>query len=298
MQQAVNMHGRTQESAPRAASRLSRRIPWTAIAAVFLAWAVWWVATSGAFTSGDEIGYNLGLAGGILMLLLLIYPLRKRVRALDAIGPVKHWFSMHMALGIAGPVLILLHSRFELGSLNASIAFWSMVLVASSGVIGRFLYRRIHHGLYGRKASLQQIRARAGLGEGEARTWLKHLPAVVEVFDRFSAEADVVTRAGLSKPVAFFALGLKARIAARRARHTLESDLPMVAEGRRWDQATLERRQSKGRRLVDTYIGHVQEVAQFAAYERLFALWHVLHLPFVFMLFFSAVAHVLYVHMY
>ncbi len=278
--------------------RLARRVPWTLAATLLAAAAVWWVATSGAYTAGDEIGYNLGLAGGILMLLLLIYPLRKRVRALDAMGPIKHWFSMHMALGIAGPVLILLHSRFELGSLNASIAFWSMVLVATSGVVGRFLYRRIHHGLYGRKASLEQIRAHAGMGEGEARTWLRHLPAVLEIFDRFAADAEVVTRAGLRQPVKFMALGVKARLAARRARRALANDLPLVAEARGWDAATLERRLHKGEKLVGAYVTHVQDVAQFEAYERLFALWHVLHLPFVFMLFFSAVAHVVYVHMY
>jgi hypothetical protein len=211
---------------------------------------------------------------------------------------VKHWFSMHMALGIAGPVLILLHSRFQLGSLNASVAFWSMVVVASSGLIGRFLYRRIHHGLYGRKASLEQIRAHAGLGEGEARTWLRHVPAVLEIFDAFGAEADAVAASGLRKPMRFVALGLRGRLAARRARRALASELPLVAEARGWDDDALHRRLRKGAKLADAYVSHVQAVAQFAAYERLFALWHVLHLPFVFMLFFSTVAHVVYVHMY
>ena len=39
-------------------------------------------------------------------------------------------------------------------------------------------------------------------------------------------------------------------------------------------------------------------VAQFSFYERLFALWHVLHLPIFLMMVLSAIAHVLAVHMY
>ena len=260
--------------------------------------ALWWVAKSGAYTSGDEIGYNLGLAGGILMLLLLLYPLRKRVRALDALGPVRHWFSMHMALGIAGPTLILLHSRFQLGSLNASIAFWSMLLVAFSGIIGRFLYRQLHHGLFGRKASLQQIRLQAGIGESQARTWIRYVPEVQEAFDAFAARAEAIGHDGLRRPLRFFTLGLRASFATRRALRMLNRKLPVVAQERGWDEATLERRLNKGRRLIRAYLEQLQAIAQFEGYERLFALWHVLHLPFVFMLFFSAVAHVVYVHMY
>jgi hypothetical protein len=36
----------------------------------------------------------------------------------------------------------------------------------------------------------------------------------------------------------------------------------------------------------------------FSAWERLFALWHVAHVPFVYILALSAVAHVVAVHAY
>lgn len=296
MEQAMNLGGLVRELVQQPVLR--RREPWAFLAAAALAASIWWVATSGAYTAGDPIGYNLGLAGGLLMLLLLLYPLRKRVRVLAPLGAIKHWFSMHMALGIAGPVLILLHSRFELGSLNAAIAFWSMVLVASSGIVGRYLYRQIHYGLYGRKASLEQIRAKAGIGEADARTWLRYVPEVQEHLDRFSRRAEGVARDGLRRPLRLALLGLEGRLAARRAGAVLRRELPIIAEARGWSDETLARRLAKGTRLVRAYAGHVQGIAQFAAYERLFALWHVLHLPFVFMLFFSTVAHVVYVHMY
>jgi hypothetical protein len=42
----------------------------------------------------------------------------------------------------------------------------------------------------------------------------------------------------------------------------------------------------------------VVRVAQYSAYERLFALWHLAHLPFVYLLIISAVVHVIAVHAY
>jgi hypothetical protein len=42
----------------------------------------------------------------------------------------------------------------------------------------------------------------------------------------------------------------------------------------------------------------IGRVAQFSFYERLFALWHVLHLPIFLLMIISALFHVLAVHMY
>jgi hypothetical protein len=113
----------------------------------------WAIGRWGGFTAGSTLGYNLGLAGGLMMLLLFSYPLRKHFRFMRGFGPAKHWFALHMALGILGPLFILAHSRFHVGSINAGIALASMSLVAISGIVGRFIYTRIHHGLYGHRAN-------------------------------------------------------------------------------------------------------------------------------------------------
>ena len=39
-------------------------------------------------------------------------------------------------------------------------------------------------------------------------------------------------------------------------------------------------------------------VAQFSLYERLFALWHILHLPIFFLMVLSALVHIFAVHVY
>ena len=53
-----------------------------------------------------------------------------------------------------------------------------------------------------------------------------------------------------------------------------------------------------GKAAIRMYLDAVIDVARFNAYERLFSLWHILHVPFVFMLIISGIAHVIAVHMY
>lgn len=268
------------------------------IAGLLLAAGILAVSYFGTYTPGDDIGYNLGLAGGICMLLLFVYPLKKRVRFLARLGPLSPWFSAHMALGIAGPALVLAHCKLTLYSLNATMAFWSMVLVAGSGIVGRFLYRQIHRGLDGRRRSLDELRARAGYQEGDVNSWLKYLPGVRESLERFSGEAEAALAAGPRGWGAFLLLPWRARQARRRALVALARDLPIIAKAKGWDEVVTQRRLHKGRRLIDTWIGQAKGIGRFTAYERGFALWHVLHLPFVVLLVGSALVHVLYVHMY
>jgi hypothetical protein len=61
-------------------------------------------------------------------------------------------------------------------------------------------------------------------------------------------------------------------------------------------------RRARLERVMNGFVrGHlrkVRRVAEFGSYERLFALWHVFHLPFFYMLVITALIHVLAVHMY
>ena len=60
----------------------------------------------------------------------------------------------------------------------------------------------------------------------------------------------------------------------------------------------LPRRLAAAGAMISTYLEAARHAAQFSAYERLFSLWHILHVPFVFMLVISGVVHVIAVHMY
>ena len=65
-----------------------------------------------------------------------------------------------MVFGVLGPTLILFHSNFSFGSTNSTVASLAMASVVLSGLIGRYLYARVHNGLYGQKAAVRELLAR------------------------------------------------------------------------------------------------------------------------------------------
>ena len=57
-------------------------------------------------------------------------------------GHSRHWLDFHVLLGLAAPFVIAFHSSFKFRGF-AGMAFWIMVAVSLSGVIGRYLYGQI-----------------------------------------------------------------------------------------------------------------------------------------------------------
>jgi hypothetical protein len=49
---------------------------------------------------------------------------------------------------------------------------------------------------------------------------------------------------------------------------------------------------------VDRRLAASRRVAGFEGYERLFSLWHALHIPLIFMMIIAAVIHIIAVHVY
>jgi hypothetical protein len=267
-------------------------------ALVLLIGAAWGIGYWGNYTPGSEIGYNLGLTGGIMMLVLFLYPLRKHLRVMHNLGPAKYWFALHMAMGILGPLFILAHSRFQVGSINAGVALACMTLVAGSGVIGRFIYIKIHHGLYGHRASLQEVRAISGLNSQEVQSKLAFAPSVEAALTEFEAQVLNAKGGVLSRGWAFVSLPVRARMLYLRCAYELARLYARQAEMRNWEPAKKQRRLKAAKRIVQAHLRGVQNVAHFSTYERMFSLWHVLHVPLVYMLVLSAIAHVVAVHMY
>jgi len=250
------------------------------------------------YTAGDDFGYMLGLVGGVMMLLLLLYPLRKHFAFMQHFGPMRHWFRIHMFLGIFGPILVIVHSTYRIGSLNAAVAMFCMLLVASSGVVGRFMYARIHHGLYGRKATLDEMQGELGIQSSEVQSKFHFVPKVEDALKSYQEYALRRSSNALSGAWKFMTLAIRARLSRARCRHELRRVLKHHAKQRQWDKEKFRNRLRAADHQVGQYLQAVRHTAQFSAYERLFSLWHVLHVPFVFMLAISGVVHVIYVHMY
>jgi hypothetical protein len=267
--------------------------------AVVVALTIGWLnRDDNGLTPESGVGYWLGIVGGSLMLLLLLYPLRKRVRSFRFIGTVTFYFRAHMILGIIGPVLVLWHANFRLGSINSSVALIAMLIVATSGVIGRYLYSKIHLGLYGRKAKVEQVVANAD----DLRKFILAHPSIA---DRMVAQLNTFAQQVARGPKGPFA-GLillpivNVRASILRKQLIAYAHHVITVEGkRRGRPRRIQRLQLEGTtEFVTRHITAAKKAATFAFYERLFGLWHLFHVPLFFFLVITAIIHVYFSHFY
>jgi hypothetical protein len=224
--------------------------------------------------------------------------LRKRIKALRALGTVGFWFRAHMILGVVGPVLVLLHANFRLGSVNSNVALVAMLVVAISGVVGRYLYSKIHLGLYGRKAEVQEILADADVLREAIGAGLPVADRIVEQLSAFARLGTVAPKSVLTGCLMVPAVSVRASVV--RMRLIAEARHAITAEGRRlgWPRKVRRRRLSGVAELVTLHIAAVKKAAAFAFYERLFRLWHVFHLPLFFLLVIAAIIHIFAAHFF
>jgi hypothetical protein len=260
------------------------------------------------FKPGDDIGYNVGLAGGLMMLALLLYPLRKRAKFLGKVGVLPTWFKWHMVLGILGPLTIVFHSTYHVyipfihptGSLNAAIAMACMLLVSGSGTFGRFFYTKIHHGLYGRQATVNEMKAELEQS-GDVKSIFNFAPEIEKKLDWFRVQSEENSQAGKLGLVKFVTIGIQAEMLSRSLVKELHSVMYAQAREKNFTPAQMKSMEGmyieyKG--LIKSYLNAVRDASQFHTYERLFSYWHVFHIPLVYMMVFSAFYHVYAVHAY
>jgi len=267
----------------------------TVLVAAVLFWGLRF-PTQQYITPQAGLGYALGIIGGSAMLLLLIYPARKRIPGLRAIGTTKLWFQIHMALGIVGPVLILFHSNFRTGATNSNVALFCMLVVAGSGLFGRYFYAHIHHGLHGRKAT------RAELQDYAER--LRHVSTEVaflpELVNRIGFEEQSIIKRTegtfvLARPVVG---AITAFMAHRRLRQYVRRELQVEAGSGSMAHGQAERLASVAGTYIDSRLAATRRVVEFTAFEQLFSLWHALHMPLFIMLIVAGIVHVVAVHIY
>lgn len=253
----------------------------------------WLNRDDSGLTPRSGTGYWLGIAGSVLMLLLLLYPLRKRIRSLRVIGTVRFWFRAHMILGVCGSLLILWHANFRLGSINSNVALAAMLVVATSGLCGRYLYGKIHLGLHGRKAVARDLIADAQALKGfigaDLPPLADHVVAQLETFERVGTSAPN----GVLAQLAFLPV-VSWRGTILRRRLIAEARQAITIEGKRLGRSQWVRRQQLSgiADIVTLHVAAVKKAAVFALYERLFAIWHLFHVPLFLILVIAASIHI------
>ncbi|RMG96723.1 MAG: hypothetical protein D6708_02125 [Candidatus Dadabacteria bacterium] len=266
--------------------------------AASLAAAGWFVHTRNLITAERGLGYALGVAAAASMGLLLAYPVRKRWRALHGWGVVRHWFLVHILLGVVGPLCALFHANFRVGSANSLFVLSATVLVALSGFVGAFLYTRVHEGLFGALATLESLRRQ----REESRDGLVFLAGCSSVVrDRLVSFEEEI----LSPPSGILAavrrvlfVGVQTRLVRRRIRKEIREAVRRAGEIAGWSWVERWQVEREARRAVARHVKLILRTARLGFHSRLLGLWHLLHLPLFLLMMLAVGLHVVAVHMY
>jgi hypothetical protein len=231
-----------------------------------------WFKPSGVF------GQGLGVVGTLLIVVGVFgYIARKRYRFLSKLGRLKYWLEFHIFLCSLGPVMILFHTAFKFGGI-VSIAFWSMVAVVASGVIGRFIYVQIPRTIEGRELSLGEIQ--------EMRTDVDRM--LKNSYGLGDTNFDALVRSGqssqerkgnlLSHMVHKY---LEDKKTIRRVKATLRSNNMPAASVKKVAQ------------LVRKELSLGNRIERLQTMRKLFKYWHVAHLPFALIMLIIVTLHVI-----
>jgi hypothetical protein len=279
------------------APRLRWPIVWTVLVAAVLGWGGH-AHLERYITPQRGFGYSLGIIGASMMILLLVYSARKRLPGLRWLGGIPAWFEFHMVLGIVGPILVLFHANFSLGATNSNVALICMLLVAGSGVIGRYIYTRLHAQLDGHEGTLEQLKA-AGDRLRSQSTSISFLAGLLDAIDRTEKRL-------IEPPKGIIARFLHLLVGAPRvalARWMVHREIDRaVSDAVRRESALIaahaHRIATVTRSYADRRFEAGRRIGEYQAYARLFSLWHVLHLPLFFMLLIAGIVHVIAINIY
>ncbi|MBI3664422.1 MAG: hypothetical protein HY234_15410 [Acidobacteria bacterium] len=245
---------------------------------------------------GGRIGLPLGIVGFFLFLGLFLYPLRKRWAWLGKQGSSRHWLDVHVLLGSAAPLVIALHSSFKFNGL-VGVAFWIMMAVGLSGIVGRYLYTQIPRNLTAAELSLH-----------EAREMQEQLAKALEAQRLFSkAELSMLFRFPTPEQVQhmplFLALGCMVGIDSVRPFHV--AALRRRAMDARGTLTTLGGFLPAGNAELENVVEIARRKASLAKRilflsraQQVFQLWHVVHRPFSYSFAVLATVHVIVVMLF
>jgi hypothetical protein len=237
------------------------------------------------------IGLHLGMLGFFLFLIVYLYPIRLRWAWLGRQGSSRHWLDFHVLMGLVAPLIITFHSSFKFSGI-AGVAYWIMVFVALSGLVGRYIYAQIPRSLSFAELSFKEGREQAeklteqlkSLGVVSPRDieGLLHLPDM--------RQAEQMSLVGALGKMMLFDLVFPFRVWRLRQK--------MLWSHRRWwslvgfgktQNAPLERAVALAREQAVLS----KKVLFLSKSQQMLKLWHVIHRPFSYSFAVLAAIHVI-----
>jgi hypothetical protein len=223
--------------------------------------------------------HGLGILGASMIIIgVSTYSTRKRMQALWNLGKLSRWLEFHIFLCLLGPILVTFHTTFKAGGV-AAISLWTMLSVASSGIIGRFLYAQIPKNLQGNELTAGQITSEldrlsvklssSPIGDQLTKTIHRSFETLPKPKSIWEAITTFVKLASVRIDIRRQA---RAMITAKVHSHQAAHELQATARA---------------------FASLIQKSLVLNQAGKLFYYWHAIHLPFTVIMFITLAAHIL-----
>ncbi len=270
-----------------------------AISVLLILYAGWKTHLENYITAESGLGYWLGIVGTVMMFSTLFYSLRKRLKSMRNWGAIRTWFTVHMVLGIIGPVIIVFHSNYSLGSSkNEQVAMISMIIVVISGIVGRYLHDKILYGLYKTEATLEHSPIDSlfpkSLASQLQKTEPEFMKKILNYKQNCQIDASGLIQCFFNMLTTHFQIAL---IKPKAKKILLQSSKELATHNNWTEEQFKENSKTASMALLD-YLDKIQKITVLTFYERLLSVWYFLHVPLFYMMMFSVIFHIIAVHMY
>ena len=222
----------------------------------------------------------LAWTGSGMMVVMMLYTVRKRFAFMSVFGSMRRWLSLHMFLGIMGPLLITFHTTFKFHGLVAT-SFWCMIITMVFGILGRYIYVQIPRSITGTELGVQEIEAMVANIESRLEGYRANAN-----LSRFLGTVDCPAgqASSMSLPaslVLMFWTDFKNRLRILRVSRILKTRFNLAYRVRRDIVAQLRRKAAI-----------IRKRSFLATSHRMLHYWHVFHIPLAIVMFLIMFIHI------
>ena len=221
-------------------------------------------------------GHWVGIVATGVMMLNYLYAMRKRWSRAKGWGDIRYWLGFHVFVGSLSPMVIAFHAAFQSNNLLATSTAASMLVLVSTGLMGRYLVRLVPMqdgkpiGIDDLKRQLEGLKAQlASLLRGAEGDW--DLDSLVESGPALAGGGAFASLGALFPADTFYVARL-----VRKARKSLGGDARLADVARSLSAMMRVRTQ----------------IRFYGALRRYLAVWRVLHVGLSFFMVVLIVAHV------
>lgn len=229
------------------------------------------------FRPGARVGLLNGVIGTVLMVVMLVYSVRKWAGQAPSLGAPEWWLRFHQVCGIMGPVFIILHSGIQWPSGLVAVGFWCMLLVALSGIFGRYLFGHFPKAVADKSNAMRHVRRQLH----DLRDRL--VAETGETEDGDLVHAVQLSRSIDDRPNTLLGLALLDLEVARRKEHV------RVLIWRSRLKPPVKRAAT---RALTRQLDLAKSIASWNVARRLFRYWHLFHEPLAVAMYGIIVFHV------